>query len=300
MKLLRVLRLIQLVKLLRLFKIRKMLDLADSAVHVPHVAVQLASLTVKSSCICHLVGCLWIWLASTSEHGSACESGVLRCDPTDPSTTWLKAANLENASIMQQYVASIYWVLATMTTVGYGDITPANNAERAVAVVVMIFGATVFGFILGSIAELSGTNDDYTSTSLAVVKQYCDEQGFNQRMKRSIIRHCEFWYQEMAPCAQEAKILERLPPATRVEVLLYIHKRAISTLSLFGQPLPDWFLAAVVRLLEPQAFNPEETIVGVGERSLQEDIFFIYDGTCEVHRPSKSVGWSTSRSAPQT
>lgn len=39
-----------------------------------------------------------------------------------------------------QYVASVYWATETITTVGYGDITPISTAERIVAMFVMLLG----------------------------------------------------------------------------------------------------------------------------------------------------------------
>ena len=44
----------------------------------------------------------------------------------------------------------------TLTTVGYGDITPANDAERAYALFALLVGALVFGYMLSSIGDLIG------------------------------------------------------------------------------------------------------------------------------------------------
>lgn len=41
---------------------------------------------------------------------------------------------------MTQFIAAIYWATTTITTIGYGDITPTSTAERVVAMIVMLLG----------------------------------------------------------------------------------------------------------------------------------------------------------------
>merc|ERR1719271_660130 len=49
---------------------------------------------------------------------------------------------------------SVYWTMTTMTTLGYGDITPQNPNEVGMAMVVMLMGAIVFAYIIGSITTI--------------------------------------------------------------------------------------------------------------------------------------------------
>ena len=42
----------------------------------------------------------------------------------------------------------------TMTTVGYGDITPKNNYELLFANITMFFSCGVFGFAISSIGNI--------------------------------------------------------------------------------------------------------------------------------------------------
>lgn len=52
------------------------------------------------------------------------------------------------------FVSAIWWSIVTLTTVGYGDISPVTAGGRAVAVVIMFFGIGVLGMLSASLAAL--------------------------------------------------------------------------------------------------------------------------------------------------
>ena len=47
---------------------------------------------------------------------------------------------------------TVWWAIVTMTTVGYGDISPQTSGGKAVAIVLMLAGITVFGVITANLA----------------------------------------------------------------------------------------------------------------------------------------------------
>ena len=57
-----------------------------------------------------------------------------------------------NTSTLHYYVISLYWSTTTMTTVGYGDITPYNDIDKVLAITAMVVGILLYGYILGAIA----------------------------------------------------------------------------------------------------------------------------------------------------
>jgi voltage-gated potassium channel len=58
-------------------------------------------------------------------------------------------ASVENLS----FGNGVYWAIVTMTTVGYGDITPHTTEGKVVAVVVMLVGIGTATLVIGAVAQ---------------------------------------------------------------------------------------------------------------------------------------------------
>ena len=72
-------------------------------------------------------------------------SWVAKIDDISETSTW---------RLEELYVASMYWSVMTLTTIGYGDIAPENTGERIYTICTMFVGAVLFSFILSEIATL--------------------------------------------------------------------------------------------------------------------------------------------------
>lgn len=47
-----------------------------------------------------------------------------------------------------------YYAITTLSTIGFGDFTPVSSSERLISSVILMFGVTVFSFIMGQFIEI--------------------------------------------------------------------------------------------------------------------------------------------------
>jgi voltage-gated potassium channel len=91
---------------------------------------------------------------------------------------------------------SIYWAIVTMTTVGYGDISPQSTIGQAIASVMMICA-------YGIIAVPTGIVTSELTFRKAVTTQACPEcgaEGHDRNMK-----HCKFCGAELNPASSHSR-----------------------------------------------------------------------------------------------
>lgn len=96
----------------------------------------------------HILCCIWIYVGKIT----AC-SWLNYCDGSGQ----IEVHYTEGWKI---YIVSFYWVITTLTTVGYGDFKGYTPIEYLIQMIVEFLGIGVFSYLMGSINSLMGS--DYT------------------------------------------------------------------------------------------------------------------------------------------
>ncbi|MEJ2090654.1 MAG: potassium channel family protein [Syntrophobacterales bacterium] len=67
---------------------------------------------------------------------------------------YLLTEALESPNLLHQFGQGLWWALVTITTVGYGDITPKTTAGRLVGAALMVGGLVSFSLVTATVASI--------------------------------------------------------------------------------------------------------------------------------------------------
>lgn len=73
---------------------------------------------------------------------------------------WILLRGLDpERSFLSNYLDALYWTGTTLTTVGYGDITPTTDIEKVYSILTMVAGLAFFGYLIGLLASIWSRRD---------------------------------------------------------------------------------------------------------------------------------------------
>jgi len=188
----------------------------------------LLRLTLNLFCISHLVACVWFRIAVTS---------WLRTE-SDPEGNWLSGQDLlprVEDNWLFEYVTSIYWVVTTMSTVGYGDILPITTFERGMTMLVMIGGVTFFATITGTITDVISSSARSTARFqdfMSEVEEFVRIAQVPDDQAALILQFFELKYPDKN-IFNDQDIIEQLPQGLRRQLLYATYKDTVDSVPLF-------------------------------------------------------------------
>jgi hypothetical protein len=216
--------------------------------------------------ITHWIACSWFLTAFIDDF---------------PTESWVVVEGIENADLTTQYIRSIYWTIVTMTTVGYGDITPGRNIEYIFTSLAMVLGASMYAYIIGNIASLVSNLDSAKASfwnKAEAVTQYLHYRHVPTELNDQVRSYYEYvWARHRG--LEEESFFADLPIPLRLEVLLHVTKDLLEKVPLFKYCSPSLRNELLIAL-KAQTYTPSSYITREGE--IGKEIYFISRGMVEI------------------
>ena len=131
--------------------------------------------------VMHVIACMWLKVG---------EYTIDQVENANYQGSWIDQhlSEEQQKSLKTKYITSIYWVVTTLTTVGYGDVYGHTSFEYIYTMFVEFLGIAVFSMIMSSVNHIIGPaqgGDDIISEKLEKVDIWLVKLD-NSRLSKSL------------------------------------------------------------------------------------------------------------------
>ena len=219
----------------------------------------LSSIVVIFSCL-HFSTCFFIFIGKNEFQG------------------WILRNNLQDKSFLDLYIGSIYYQMATLTTVGYGDVCPTNDLEFIYGIFILIVGTCAYSWILTYISNYIKKNNekflDFEEKMKVLTEIKLEYPNLGQNLYDSITRYLN--YNKNKNKFNLKFILESLPSSLQNNLIIEIYKPIIMNFQFFKSFENSDFFVKIVTSLKPILSMKDDILIQEGD--IIEDIIFIKNG----------------------
>ena len=214
----------------------------------------------------HLTSCLWVYIGQIDEYYT---------------TSWVSTSDLEELEDHEIYIASLYFSLTTIYSIGYGDILSSNVIERAYNCFFMVIGVMVFSFAISSLSTMFLSTDkttkkyEYSVLVLDDLKyQYSLKNEIYEKIKSSLR------FQYIKNYSDKYSLLSSLPRNLKNEIIIILHKQKIKELNFFKNKPYD-FILYLLPLLFSIKLLKREFVFCLGD--FVEEMYLCVEGCLSLH-----------------
>ncbi|KAA8499941.1 Potassium voltage-gated channel subfamily H member 7 [Porphyridium purpureum] len=267
LRFLKLLRLLKLGVLLDSFRLLDPITRLEVRFRVKYARRKMIVVVMFAALLAHWIACLFYFFAALQGPGSV---------------TWISVDVREtNPTNLQLYIYALYFSIYTITTIGYGDVTPESTLTRGYTIFAMALGAAMFALVISLfsslVTELS-VNEIFFRSLMDQVSAYARLRHFPPELHVEIRKY--FLHKKRYNgLIGETDLLDALTPELRGKAILYSFQ-GFADKTYFLSGLSEETLANVFGSAERVSYTVNELIFQVGEPA--NNLYLLERGCVEV------------------
>ncbi|KAL2609270.1 hypothetical protein R1flu_027843 [Riccia fluitans] len=261
--------LLNMLRLWRLRRVSALLSRIEKDVRFSYFWTRCLKFTCVTLLVVHCAGCFFYLLYA-------------RYPRSKQDNTWFGALlpQLVGQSLWKQYVAAMYWSMATLTTVGYGDLHPVNTREMVYDIFYMLLNLALTAYIIGNMTNLlihvTGRTRNYRVAVQSIV-DFSVRNGLPTALQQQMLAHMRLRFK--TENLQQQQIISSLPKSIRANITQYLFLPTVANVYLFQGTSVD-FLQQVVTEMKAEYYIPNEEVIIHNESP--SEFYIIVSGAVEV------------------
>lgn len=277
-------------KLFRLFEVPTLLHQVESSLieigfRVPKNPLRLIKLFMVIMLTGHYAACIFFSIANLNEfYGSlGISNNWGRDEGLFVDRLSCPGFPLIWNSVLHRYIASLYWAIATLTTVGYGDISANGNSsfEIIFSTMMLIVGTGIYTLVIASLDDIVSQLD--VTSSLHKVRtdkanKFAKLDAIPESLKSRIDAYYEnLWNKQLGVRGEQ--LINFFPRSFKNEMLLEMLSPLLQK-TFFIKDCTTDFVTMIVDFMRQELFLPDDTLFVEGEKC--DTLFYIYKGTVDL------------------
>ncbi|EAY07248.1 cation channel family protein [Trichomonas vaginalis G3] len=164
------------------------------------------------------------------------------------------------------YITAIYFVLTTVSTVGYGDITPETNVEVITIIFVQIIGVIMHTAIIARmISVFVNTLEQSFITQYKVAQDFMKFKKIDNERRKEVRNFCQYYWETTGATGGVRNLLRNIPKALRTTIKLEMTRPFFDATVSFNALSPGQ-LAKVAHVIKHITFSPGSYLCKQGEK----------------------------------
>ncbi|KAG5831878.1 hypothetical protein ANANG_G00284750 [Anguilla anguilla] len=269
-------------RLLRLVRVARKLDRYSE-----YGAAVLFLLMCTFALIAHWLACIWYAIGNVERTGSSGPGGMKigwldnLADQIGKSYNDSDVAS--GPSVKDKYVTALYFTFSSLTSVGFGNVSPNTNPEKIFSICVMLIGSLMYASIFGNVSAIiqrlySGTARYHTQ--MLRVKEFIRFHQIPGGLRQRLEEYFQHAWSYTNGIDMNA-VLKGFPECLQADICLHLNRSLLQHCKAFRGASKGCLRALAMRFKTTHA-PPGDTLVHYGD--VLTALYFISRGSIEVLR----------------
>uniref|UniRef100_A0A8C6VLQ5 Potassium voltage-gated channel subfamily H member 7 n=1 Tax=Naja naja TaxID=35670 RepID=A0A8C6VLQ5_NAJNA len=263
-------------RLLRLVRVARKLDRYSE-----YGAAVLMLLMCIFALIAHWLACIWYAIGNVERHYLSRKIGWLDSLGQQLGKHYNRSDGSSGPSIKDKYVTALYFTFSSLTSVGFGNVSPNTNSEKIFSICVMLIGSLMYASIFGNVSAIiqrlySGTARYHMQ--MLRVKEFI---RFHQ-IPNPLRQRLEEYFQHAWTYTNGIDmnmVLKGFPECLQADICLHLNQSLLQNCKAF-QGASKGCLRALAMKFKTTHAPPGDTLVHCGD--VLTALYFLSRGSIEI------------------
>ncbi|XP_008286689.1 potassium voltage-gated channel subfamily H member 6-like [Stegastes partitus] len=262
-------------RLLRLVRVARKLDRYSE-----YGAAVLFLLMCTFALIAHWLACIWYAIGNV-ERATSAGIGWLENLGDQLGKPYNESVTGSGPSIRDKYVTALYFTFSSLTSVGFGNVSPNTNSEKIFSICIMLIGALMYASIFGNVSAIiqrlySGTARYHAQ--MMRVREFIRFHQIPNPLRQRLEEYFQHAWSYTNGIDMDA-VLKGFPECLQADICLHLNRSLLQNCKAFKGSTKGCLKALAMRFKTTHA-PPGDTLVHAGD--LISALYFISRGSIEI------------------